>query len=147
MTHITIDERISARDLEPLIDSQWVGQAADILRFDRSYADAAEWLARFNQEKDRLTSHADTKVVDFDLEARRIGANVNIPLLMDLNSTMRALWRWFLLGQSHYALAFQRRLIVEFGVPAWYGLMSLFSFGAFALVLLVKKIRACEVVR
>ncbi len=73
--------------------------------------------------------------------------NPPLGLLMDLNSTMRALWRWFLLGQSHYALAFQRRLILESGVPAWYGLMSLFSFGAFALVLLVKKIRACEVVR
>ncbi len=73
--------------------------------------------------------------------------NPPVGLLMDLNSTMRALWRWFLLGQSHDALAFQRRLIWESGVPAWYGLMSLFSFGAFALVLLVKKIRACEVVR
>ena len=47
------------------------------------------------------------------LHTQNLDLNPPVGLLMDLNSTMRALWRWFLLGQSHYALAFQRRLIVE----------------------------------
>jgi hypothetical protein len=61
MTHITVDERVSA-DLEPLIDGQWADQAADILRFDRTYAEAAEWLARFNQPKDLIAFHPNTKI-------------------------------------------------------------------------------------
>jgi gas vesicle protein len=91
MTHITIDERLSARDLEPLIDGQWVGQAADILRFDRTYADAAEWLSRFNQQKDRIASHPNTKIFEFDLEKGKIGAAVDVPLLMELNSALKNL--------------------------------------------------------
>ncbi|HEY6364946.1 MAG TPA: hypothetical protein VI585_09150 [Candidatus Binatia bacterium] len=86
MLYTMIDERLSLRDVEPMIQGQWAEQAAEILRCDRTYTDASDSLVRFNQEKDRLTSHADTKVVDFDLEARQMGANVNIPLLMDLNS-------------------------------------------------------------
>src|SRR5918996_579376 len=91
MTHITIDERVGARDLEPLIDGQWVGQAADILRFDRTYADAAEWLARFNQQKDLIAFHPSTKILEVDWEKGKIGAAVDVSLLMELNSALRNL--------------------------------------------------------
>src|SRR5262245_23021558 len=86
MLYTMVDEHLSTRDLEPMINGQWADQAAEILRCDRSYRDAADSLAQFNQEKDRITGHPDTKLVDFDLKARQIGANVNVPLLMDLNS-------------------------------------------------------------
>jgi hemoglobin-like flavoprotein len=86
MLYTMVDEHLSTRDLEPMITGQWADQAAEILRCDRSYRDAADSLAQFNEEKDRLTSHADTKVVDFNLEARQMVGKVNVPLLMDLNS-------------------------------------------------------------
>jgi hypothetical protein len=90
MTHITIDERVSARDLEPLIDGQWADQAADIFRFDRTYAEAAEWLARFNQQKDLIAFHPNTKIWGVDWEGK-VGAAVDVPLVMDLNSTLKNL--------------------------------------------------------
>jgi hemoglobin-like flavoprotein len=86
MLYTMVDEHLSTRDLEPMITGQWADQAAEILRCDRSYRDAADSLAQFNQEKNRITSHPDTNVVDFDLKARQMGANVNVPLLLDLNS-------------------------------------------------------------
>src|SRR5262245_23947765 len=86
MLYTMVDEHLSTSDLEPMINGQWADQAAEILRCDRSYRDAADSLAQFNQEKDRIARHPDTKVVDFDLSARQMGANVNVPLLMDLNS-------------------------------------------------------------
>ena len=102
MTHITVDERISARDIEPLIDGHWVEQATDILRFDRTYADAAEWLARFNQEKDRIAFHPDTRVIEFDLEKSKMGAAVNVPLVIELNSAWRNLRQ--AVDQAHESL-------------------------------------------
>jgi len=67
-------------------------------------------------------------------------------VLMDLNATMRALWQWLLLGQNEYSVAF-RRTTMESGVPSWTALISLLAFSALSLCLLMKKIRACEVVR
>jgi ABC-2 type transport system permease protein len=67
-------------------------------------------------------------------------------LLMDLNATMRALWQWLLLGQTDFAMTF-RRSTIESGLPSWTALASLISFSAVSLVLLVRKVRACEVVR
>ena len=86
MLYTMIEERLSRSDVEPMINGHWADQAVEILRCDRTYSDASDSLAHFNQAKDRLTSHADNKVVDFDLEARRMDAHVNPPLLMDLNS-------------------------------------------------------------
>jgi len=88
MTHITIDERVSARDLEPMIDGQWADKATDILRFDRTYAEAAEWLARFNQQKDLISFHPNTKIFEVDWEQAKVGAAVHVPLVMELNSTL-----------------------------------------------------------
>src|SRR5713226_3341365 len=68
MIYTTIDEALSSRDLEPMTDGQWSDQAAEILRCDRAYADAVEWLTRFNQQKDRIESHPNTKVFNVDLE-------------------------------------------------------------------------------
>jgi len=65
MIFIMIDERVNPRDLEPMIDSRWADKAADVLRFDRGYAEAGDWLARFNQ--------------------------VNIPLVMELNFILKNL--------------------------------------------------------
>jgi ABC-2 type transport system permease protein len=67
-------------------------------------------------------------------------------LLLDLNATMRAVWQWLLLGQTEYAVAFHRTTI-DSGLPSWMGLLSLMSFSALSLFLLMKKVRACEVVR
>jgi hypothetical protein len=86
MLYTMIDERLSLRDLEPMIVGQWAEQAAEVLRCDATYTDASDSLAQFNQAKDRMTSHADNKVVDFDLEARRMDAAVNVSPLMELNS-------------------------------------------------------------
>jgi hypothetical protein len=88
MTHITIDERVSARDLEPMIDGQWADKATDILRFDRTYAEAAEWLARFNQQKDLISFHPNTKIFEVDWEQAKVGAAVDVPLVMELNFTL-----------------------------------------------------------
>jgi ABC-2 type transport system permease protein len=66
--------------------------------------------------------------------------------LIDLNATMRALWHWLLLGEDgHRAVASGR--IAEAQLPAWLGLVSMLTFCGLSLILLVKKIRACEVVR
>jgi hypothetical protein len=74
MLYTMVDEHLSTRDLEPMINGQWADQVAEILRCDRSYRDAADSLAQFNQEKDRITCHADTKLVDVDLKARQMGS-------------------------------------------------------------------------
>jgi hypothetical protein len=71
-----------------MIGGQFTDQAAEILRCDRTYTDASDSLARFNAEKDRVTSHADTKVVDYDLEARQMEAKVNAPLADGLRLRM-----------------------------------------------------------
>jgi ABC-2 type transport system permease protein len=57
-------------------------------------------------------------------------------ILISPETTMGMMWNWLLKGQDTYR-----------EVPAWTGLLSLLSFCAFALYLLSKKIRECEVVR
>ncbi|MDP2604301.1 MAG: hypothetical protein Q8S00_17210 [Deltaproteobacteria bacterium] len=91
MIYITIDERLSSRDLEPMIDGQWADQAAEILRCDRTYADAAGWLTRFNQQKDRMESHPDTKLFNLDLEKGESGAAVDPVLFIGLNFAFKNL--------------------------------------------------------
>jgi len=68
-------------------------------------------------------------------------------LLIDLQATMRALWRFLLLAQTDYGPAFVRGSFVDSGLPSWVSLISLLGFCGLALLLLMKKIRACEVVR
>jgi len=69
-------------------------------------------------------------------------------LLMDLNTTMRALWYWLLLGEPEFGMVFVRRGTAgASGLPSWSALVSLAAFSALSLFLLMKKIRACEVVR
>ena len=68
MIYITIDDALSSRDLEPMIDGQWSDHAAEILRCDRAYADAVEWLTRFNQQKDRIESNPNSKRLNVDLK-------------------------------------------------------------------------------
>ena len=68
-------------------------------------------------------------------------------LLIDLNATMRALWRFLLLAETDYGSAFVRGLVVDSGLPSWVSLVSLLGFCGLTLLLLMKKIRACEVVR
>jgi ABC-2 type transport system permease protein len=67
-------------------------------------------------------------------------------LLMDMNTTMSALWQWLLLGQTEFSVAF-RRMRMDSGLPSWTALVSLAGFSAVSLFLLVKKVRASEVVR
>jgi len=67
--------------------------------------------------------------------------------LIDMKATMDALWNWLLLGQSDFGMMRSRGRLIESGLPSWAALVSLASFAALSLVLLVKKIRACEVVR
>jgi hypothetical protein len=71
-----------------MIDGQWADKATDILRFDRTYAEAAEWLARFNQQKDLISFHPNTKIFEVDWEQAKVGAAVDVPLVMELNSTL-----------------------------------------------------------
>ena len=71
-------------------------------------------------------------------------------LLMDLNAMMRALWNWLLLGEAEYGA---ESVVRRFGagavqaLPSWTALASLAAFSVLSLLLLWKKIRACEVVR
>ena len=68
MIYTTINEALSSRDLEPMIDGQWSDQAAEILRCDRAYAERSGWLTRFNQQKHRIEFHPNTKLFNVDLE-------------------------------------------------------------------------------
>ena len=68
-------------------------------------------------------------------------------VLIDLNTTMRAVWRWLLTNQSSYGNTFIRGRVVDSGVPSWAGLVAMLILSGICLSLLVKKIRACEVVR
>jgi hypothetical protein len=88
---IMIDELVTARDLEPMIDGNWADRAADILRHDRSYADAAEWLARFNQQKDLIAFHPNTQAMGVDWQQEKMDAKVDVPLVLELHSTLRNL--------------------------------------------------------
>jgi ABC-2 type transport system permease protein len=77
-----------------------------------------------------------------------LGLDPPIGVLIDLNATMRALWRWLLLGENSYGVVVLRgRFAAEAQLPAWLGLVSLLTLCGLSLTLLVKKIRACEVVR
>jgi len=67
-------------------------------------------------------------------------------LLIDLNMTMRGLWQWLLLGRTEFGMAFAPAGSGA-GLPSWTALLSVASFSAISFVLLVQKIRACEVVR
>jgi ABC-2 type transport system permease protein len=68
-------------------------------------------------------------------------------VLLNMNTTMRTLWEWLLLGQTSYGPVFLRGSLIDSGVPSWAALASLAGFSALSLFLLLKKIRACEVVR
>jgi ABC-2 type transport system permease protein len=68
-------------------------------------------------------------------------------LLMNMGATMEALWSWLLVGETEYGGAFGRGMIRGPGLPSWTALVSLAGFSALSLMLLVRKIRACEVVR
>lgn len=68
-------------------------------------------------------------------------------VLLNMNTTMRALWEWLLLGEKEYGPVFERGRMVPSGVPSWAALTSLIGFSSLSLFLLLKKIRACEVVR
>jgi ABC-2 type transport system permease protein len=67
-------------------------------------------------------------------------------LLIDLNMTMRGLWQWLLLGRTEFGMAFAPAGSGP-GLPSWTALLSVASFSTISFVLLIKKIRACEVVR
>jgi hypothetical protein len=68
-------------------------------------------------------------------------------LLMNMSATMRGLWGWLLVGESEYGAIFRRGTIRGAGLPSWTALVSLAGFSAISLALLIRKIRACEVVR
>ena len=68
-------------------------------------------------------------------------------VLLQMNATMQALWDWLLVGGTSYGEVLERGRMVESGVPSWAALISLMGFSSLALFLLLKKIRACEVVR
>jgi len=68
-------------------------------------------------------------------------------LLMNMNATMRGLWNWLLLGDSEYGAVFRRGTLSSAGLPSWTALVALAGFSALSLALLVRKVRACEVVR
>jgi ABC-2 type transport system permease protein len=67
--------------------------------------------------------------------------------VIDLNATMRTLWSYLFIGQTSYGLTIVRGRLADSHVPAWISPLALLAFCALSLCLLVKKIRACEVVR
>src|SRR5215471_3244726 len=73
--------------------------------------------------------------------------NPAVGVVIDLRATMRTLWSWLLTGQNSYGLTFERGRLVDSHVPAWVSPVVLLFFCAVSLFLLVKKIRASEVVR
>ena len=68
-------------------------------------------------------------------------------VLLNLNTTMRALWEWLFLGVKEYGPVFERGRMISSGIPSWAALLSLGTFAVLSMALLLKKIRACEVVR
>jgi ABC-2 type transport system permease protein len=70
-----------------------------------------------------------------------------VGVVIDLRATMRTMWSWLLTGQNSYGLTFERGRLIESHVPAWISPVVLLFFCAVSLFLLVKKIRASEVVR
>ena len=91
MYYKTIDDVLSSRDLEPLIDSHWADQAAEILRCDRQYADAVECLSQFNQQKDRIENHPNTKFTKMSVENAKGEAYVDAVLVVDLDRKFKNL--------------------------------------------------------
>jgi ABC-type transport system involved in multi-copper enzyme maturation permease subunit len=67
--------------------------------------------------------------------------------LMSLPTTMYIVWNWLLLNDSSYGEIIRRGTVVSGGLPAWSGLAAMLAFSAVCLSLLLKKIRAVEVVR
>jgi ABC-2 type transport system permease protein len=67
--------------------------------------------------------------------------------VIDLNATMRTLWSYLFLGQTSYGMTIIRGRLADSHVPAWVSPAALLAFCGLSLFLLVKKIRACEVVR
>ena len=67
-------------------------------------------------------------------------------LLIDLNAMMQALWNWLLLGATEFGGG-RRGFARVLGLPSWVALVSLAVFASFSLILLLRKIRASEVVR
>jgi len=70
-----------------------------------------------------------------------------VGVVIDLRATMRTLWSWLLTGENSYGLTFERGRLIDSHVPAWISLVVLLFFCVVSLSLLVKKIRASEVVR
>jgi ABC-2 type transport system permease protein len=68
-------------------------------------------------------------------------------LVIDMNASMKAFWGWLLVGQSTYGSTLVRGRLTDSHLPAWVSPVALFASCVFALALLVKKIRASEVVR
>ena len=84
----------------------------------------------------------------FGLVANTIlGLDPAVGVVIDLRATMRTLWSWLLTGQDSYGLTFERGRLIDSHVPAWISPVVLLVFCAVSLLLLVKKIRASEVVR
>jgi hypothetical protein len=67
--------------------------------------------------------------------------------VIDLNATMRTLWSYLFVGETSYGQTIVRGRLMDSHVPAWISPLALLAFCVLALFLLVKKIRACEVVR
>jgi ABC-2 type transport system permease protein len=67
--------------------------------------------------------------------------------IIDLNATMRTLWNYLFLGEASYPATFIRGRLADSHLPAWLSPVSLLFFCCVSLFLLVKKIRANEVVR
>src|SRR5215467_7331686 len=68
-------------------------------------------------------------------------------LVIDMNASMKAFWGWLLVGQDTYGLTLVRGRLMDSHLPAWLSLVALLLSCVLALALLVKKIRASEVVR
>jgi ABC-2 type transport system permease protein len=67
--------------------------------------------------------------------------------VIDLNATMRTLWSYLFVGETSYGMTIVRGRLMDSHVPAWISPLALLAFCVLSLFLLVKKIRACEVVR
>jgi ABC-2 type transport system permease protein len=75
-----------------------------------------------------------------------LNLNPPIGLLIDLNATMRALWRWLLLGENSYAVFVPRdRFDHPNQLSAWLALVSLLTFCALSLGLQRRfaRVRSC----
>lgn len=67
--------------------------------------------------------------------------------VIDLNATMRTLWSYLFVGETSYGLTIVRGRLTDSHLPAWISPLALLAFCVLSLFLLVKKVRACEVVR